>query len=131
MSYISEYCTSHFMGSKIFLHSNYMSSCPMFAFDSFYKSTKRLKIVNRPIQRHTKYPEMKSRVLFCLLSQLSHCVKCGLISWCHIYHHHKTFLVPAGYAASYQTPWEFMWLTKGMTPTHALSISNSPICLTF
>lgn len=79
-------------------------------------------MVKGPIQSHAKYPEMKSGFLFCFLSQLSHCVKCGLIPWCHIYHHRKTFSVPAEYTASSQAPWEFMWLTKGMTPTHALSI---------
>lgn len=81
---------------------------PLFllAFGSFHKLIKELKVLTWPIQSHTKYLEIKSRFFFCFLSQASLHVKCGFILWYHIYHHHKTFWVPAGCTASYQTPWD-------------------------
>lgn len=108
--------------NNLFYYSIYMPVLPFLAFGSFYEPIKEFRGVKWLVQSHTKYLGMRSRFLFCFLSQVSLCVKCDLIKWCHIYHHDKTFWVPAGHTVSYQTPWEFMWLTKGMTPTHELSI---------
>lgn len=50
--------------NNLFYCSNYMPSLPLFAFDYFCKSTKKLKMIKGHIQSHTKYPEVKSRIVF-------------------------------------------------------------------